>query len=444
MSLAGPAGDRQGLPDLCRARQGVSARPRAHPAGARPGTRPRRMRLSRTGRLRSEPAEFATLIEALGPFERRPRLAVAVSGGPDSMSLCLLAEAWARARGGEVSALTVDHGLRATSACEARQVGDWLSARGYRSSCADLDRPQARDRHPGSCPRRALPVARRLVPRGGRAAPPARATIRTIRRRPWRCARPAAAVPTAWPGWRRCASSTGLRLLRPLLGVPKARLLATLEAAGQPWLEDPSNLAPTFARGRLRAAVVLDAPRLARAAAEQAGCARRQRPPRCVLAGGACAHRPRRFRHRGARWPWQRAPYGVRRRAIRRHREERRRPRLPAARGAPGPACSNGSRPASQAAAPLAAAASCRGRASVLICREPRAIADEAPLVPGAPVLWDGRFRVELSGEAPALVVRALGRRRAARRSTRSPLPPTRRQLPAPVRPSLPSLMARR
>jgi tRNA(Ile)-lysidine synthase len=62
----------------------------------------------------------------------------------------------------------------------------------------------------------------------------------------------------------------GLRLLRPFLTVPKARLLATLDALGQPWLEDPSNLAPSFARGRLRRSAGLDAPRLARRASEQA------------------------------------------------------------------------------------------------------------------------------------------------------------------------------
>ena len=46
----------------------------------------------------------------------------------------------------------------------------------------------------------------------------------------------------------------GLRLLRPLLGVPKAALVAVLEATGQPWLDDPSNRAERFARARLRQA----------------------------------------------------------------------------------------------------------------------------------------------------------------------------------------------
>ena len=44
--------------------------------------------------------EFAGLLDRLGPFERQPRLAVAVSGGPDSMALARLARDWARARGG--------------------------------------------------------------------------------------------------------------------------------------------------------------------------------------------------------------------------------------------------------------------------------------------------------------------------------------------------------
>ncbi|WP_111423731.1 tRNA lysidine(34) synthetase TilS, partial [Rhodoplanes roseus] len=41
-------------------------------------------------------------------------------------------------------------------------------------------------------------------------------------------------------------------LVRPFLDVPKARLIATLEAAGVPYADDPSNRDPRFTRSRLR------------------------------------------------------------------------------------------------------------------------------------------------------------------------------------------------
>ena len=66
----------------------------------------------------------------LGPFEPSPRIAVAVSGGPDSLALCLLADRWARARRGTAFGLTVDHRLRPESGAEAAQVRRWLTARG--------------------------------------------------------------------------------------------------------------------------------------------------------------------------------------------------------------------------------------------------------------------------------------------------------------------------
>jgi len=47
------------------------------------------------------------------------RLGIAVSGGPDSLALLLLAAA---ARPGEVEAATVDHGLRPGSRAEAEMV----------------------------------------------------------------------------------------------------------------------------------------------------------------------------------------------------------------------------------------------------------------------------------------------------------------------------------
>ena len=67
---------------------------------------------------------------AHGPFGREPVIAAAVSGGADSLALCLLADPWVRKRGGRLVALTVDHGLRPGSGEEAGRVGDWLARRG--------------------------------------------------------------------------------------------------------------------------------------------------------------------------------------------------------------------------------------------------------------------------------------------------------------------------
>jgi tRNA(Ile)-lysidine synthase len=62
-------------------------------------------------------------------------------------------------------------------------------------------------------------------------------------------------------------------LLRPLLPIPKARLVATLRAAGVAYSDDPSNRDPRFTRARLRALMPdlaregLSAPGLSRFAA---------------------------------------------------------------------------------------------------------------------------------------------------------------------------------
>jgi tRNA(Ile)-lysidine synthase len=203
-------------------------------------------------------ASFAALMSPLGPFETKPRLAVAVSGGADSLALALLLADWARERGGEAVALTVDHRLRPESGAEARQVQRWLRARG---------------------------VGHRILRRDGPApAADLQAVARQARYRllaDW-CAR-TGVLHLALAHHRddqaetlllRLARGSGLdglagmaaigtspfagglaaapRLLRPLLGVPKAALEAFLRAAGQDWIEDPSNDNDAFARVRMR------------------------------------------------------------------------------------------------------------------------------------------------------------------------------------------------
>src|SRR5438552_4203801 len=74
--------------------------------------------------------ELDAALAAIGGFEPTPLIAVAVSGGPDSLALVILADRWAREHGGQLVALTVDHRLRPESADEVRTVGGWLAARG--------------------------------------------------------------------------------------------------------------------------------------------------------------------------------------------------------------------------------------------------------------------------------------------------------------------------
>jgi tRNA(Ile)-lysidine synthase len=65
---------------------------------------------------------------------------------------------------------------------------------------------------------------------------------------------------------------SAITLVRPLLDIPKARLVATLRAAGIQYADDPSNRDPRFTRARLRAMMGaladegLDAGRLAQLA----------------------------------------------------------------------------------------------------------------------------------------------------------------------------------
>jgi tRNA(Ile)-lysidine synthase len=196
-------------------------------------------------------AELAAVLAALGGFEARPVIAVAVSGGPDSLALILLAQCWARQRGGQAWALTVDHGLRPDSAEEARTVAGWLATRAIPHEILVW----AGDKPTSGIQERAREARYRLLQRWCRAhgvlhlflAHHREDQVETylIRRR-------AGSGIDGLAGMSAVRELAGCRLVRPLLSVPRARLLAVLEAEGQPFLRDPSNLNPAFERARLR------------------------------------------------------------------------------------------------------------------------------------------------------------------------------------------------
>src|SRR5258706_10104277 len=89
-------------------------------------------------------------------WKSAPAIVLAVSGGPDSMALMWLAARWRRAlaRGPRLLAVTIDHGLRAEAAAEARDV---------KRLARTLDLPHRTLRWNGAKPKAGLPAAARTA-----------------------------------------------------------------------------------------------------------------------------------------------------------------------------------------------------------------------------------------------------------------------------------------
>ena len=182
------------------------------------------------------------------------RILLAVSGGPDSMALMLLAARWARrdAAAPELCVATVDHGLRPGSADEAAQVGVWASARGLSHTILrwEGDKPTRAIQEKARAARYALLVAhaRAIGAQALATAHHAEDQAETVL---FRLLRGSGVAGLA--GMTALSIRNGLPLHRPLLDWSKAELAAVCAAEGQPFLDDPSNRDPAFARARLRA-----------------------------------------------------------------------------------------------------------------------------------------------------------------------------------------------
>jgi tRNA(Ile)-lysidine synthase len=180
------------------------------------------------------------------------RVAVAVSGGPDSLALLLLASA---ARPGMIEAATVDHGLRPESGAEALHVA---------AICAAL-----------GCPHRILAVA---VPAGGEGLQGEARRERYRALAGWMAVAGISILLTAHHADDQAetllmrllrgsgvAGLAGIRarlpvpgsdgggiLFRPLLAWRREELAAIVREAGIDAIDDPSNADAAFDRVRIR------------------------------------------------------------------------------------------------------------------------------------------------------------------------------------------------
>lgn len=219
-------------------------------------------------------------------------IALAVSGGGDSMAMLTLAHNWARVWGVRLWVVTVDHGLRAESAAEAAMVAE---------ECALLGHPHATLRWHWDGQGNLMDAARRarlsLIDRWragldhvlmahtqddvaetflmrlkrGSGAEGLSAMQACVKACPHQGAKPA--LPARDVCWTAPPPSPvddqiqlpGFRVLRPCLDMSRAELRHYLRTLQGRWVDDPTNDDTTYDRVRMRKLLdVLDAEGLSR------------------------------------------------------------------------------------------------------------------------------------------------------------------------------------
>lgn len=180
-------------------------------------------------------------------------IAVALSGGGDSLALLLIAAAWAQLIGRRLIVLTVDHQLRPQSA-------DWTDA--CATTAHRLGLPFRALAWIGDKPATGLPAAARAARHSllAKAAREAGARVilmghtadDTLEAALMRAQGSSTPDPREWspsPAWPEGRS---VFLLRPMLGVRRADLRNWLRARGERWIDDPANDDEAYARPRAR------------------------------------------------------------------------------------------------------------------------------------------------------------------------------------------------
>jgi tRNA(Ile)-lysidine synthase len=367
--------------------------------------------------------------------ENVSRIAVAVSGGPDSMALLRLAARWAKERRVELHALTVDHRLRAESAAEAKQVAAWCAALGVEHKTLVWR---------GAKPRSNIHAEARLARYGLLIGWCKRDRVshllvahhledqaETVLLRLGRGSGVAGLA-----GMRPKLDLDGVAIVRPLLAVPKARLLATLEAFGQASIDDPSNRNEAYQRVQVRQALTLLAP-AGVAAGNVAATAARMRRVEAALAAATAELLDRAMPLHKLGWcrvdvaALAAAPEEIALRALRQRLcqvgGDPLPPRLESLEGFREVILAGG-------VATLHRCAASRWRGGMVLCRELRHL--PAAIAP-PPALWDGRFALR---REKSLTVAPLGRAGVTTlRKAGFPMPD---DVPGAVLPVLPAFLA--
>jgi tRNA(Ile)-lysidine synthase len=190
--------------------------------------------------------EFGTLLRTFEPLA--DRIAVAVSGGPDSMALAFCLHRWGQR---DVTALIVDHGLRSESTVEAATVLQRLTSMGIKGKILTWTHEpiltriheKARNARYDLMVKACHDMAVGDLLTGHHRDDQAETILMRLSK---------GSGLDGLAGMSGQSSRDGLRLVRPFLEIAKERLIATCQHNGIDVVSDASNTSEKFARSRWR------------------------------------------------------------------------------------------------------------------------------------------------------------------------------------------------
>ncbi len=197
--------------------------------------------------------DAAALAAIFGPWADRRGILLAVSGGPDSMALMLLAAQWAKTSPHPpIFAATVDHGLREEARAEAKLVAasaknlgiphKTLNWKGEKPATAIQEK--AREARYGLLLSHAHKIGADVVMTAHHADDQAETILFRLLR---------GSGLTGLSGMKAETAREDIVIARPLLGLRKADLVAICHESSQQFVDDPSNVDAHFGRTEMRA-----------------------------------------------------------------------------------------------------------------------------------------------------------------------------------------------
>jgi tRNA(Ile)-lysidine synthase len=193
------------------------------------------------------------IADIFSPWEAARGILLGVSGGPDSIALMLLAAEWARGRAAPppLYVATVDHGLRKDSQSEAETVARWAAALALPHAILVWEgvKPRSRVQERAREARYALlfehaaGIGSDHIMTAHHADDQAETILFRLLR---------GSGISGLSGMASSSKRNGIILARPLLTCAKAELVAFCEMKAHPFIGDPSNNDPAYARTRIR------------------------------------------------------------------------------------------------------------------------------------------------------------------------------------------------